>query len=115
MTLTEYSKLIRTRVATNKRRARKKAALEEAATAKENVAVAVEETITATATEAQSSTATEAQSSNNITATLTNNKPTMSKVKGKPKPTTIKKGTKGNEIVGKDLRRVLKRGGKGRR
>lgn len=105
VTLTEYSKLIRTRVATNKRRARKKAALEEAtiaATTKETALVAVEEIIIENTTEAQSS--------NNITATLTNNKPTMSKVKGKPKPTTIKKGTKGNEIVGKDLRRVLKRG-----
>ena len=113
--LTEYSKLIRTRVATNKRRARKKAALEEAVTAKENVAVVVEETITATATETQSSTATETQSSNNITATPTNNKPQTSRVKGKPKRTPTKKGTKGNEIVGKDLRKVLKRGGKGRR
>lgn len=105
--LTEYSKLIRTRVATNKRRARKKAALEEAvkeATSKETTPVTVEEAIIENATEAQSS--------NNITATPTNNKPQNSKVKVKPKRTTTKKGTKGNEMVGKDLRRVLNRGGR---
>lgn len=104
-------------MATNKRRARKKAALEEAAkvaTSKETAPIAVEEAISAITAEAQSSTASEALSSNNITATPTNNKPPTSKVKGKSKPTTTKKGTKGNEMVGKDLRRVLKRGKRGR-
>ena len=68
--MTEYSKLIRTRVATNKRRESKKAALEEAAkeaTSKEATSVTVEEVIIENATEAPSS--------NNITVTPSNNKP----------------------------------------
>ena len=105
--LTEYSKLIRTRVATNKRRARKKAALEESADEKETEAVTVVDIASATMTEAESS--------NSVSGTVNNNKATKSTRKETPRHTTSKKRAKGNEMDVKELRKVLKWGGRKRK
>ncbi len=113
--LTRHSKSIKTRIATNKRRARKKAEAEaeKAAAAVVSESITVEEVV-----EVVSVSADEAQSSSEAPSMTNNNGPTTSKDTSTPKPiitSTTHNGAKGKQIPTKNLMKKVKRTGKRRR
>lgn len=114
--LTGHSKNIKTRIATNKRRARKKAEAEKATPTKVPKPVTVKELV-----EVVSATATKPQPTSQAASITNNNRPAATQnastsIPPVPStPTTIHKGAKGKEILTKNLKKKLKRTGKGRR
>lgn len=106
-TLAVYSKSINTRIATNKRRARKKEEAEKKAVA-ERVNSESKVDIKATATS-------EAKPTNDGEVVVETNIPNRDYGKEMPKPATGKNGAKGNVMHVKKVKRLLKRGGRGKR
>ncbi len=99
--LTPHSKNIKTRIATNKRRARKKAEAEKAAAA--NVAKPV------SVKEMAPSVIVETKTTNGVAVVATTPGATTNEEQTKPQSTISHQGTKAKEIPVKDLMKVVKR------
>ena len=106
--LTGYSKSIKTRIATNKRRARKKTEAEKAAVAaKETKLVSVKEIEPSITVDSKSENGSEVVDSTTILM--------VCKEEGKANSTDMQNGTKKSNLRNKDLKKALNRDGKGKR
>lgn len=106
-TLAVYSKSINTRIATNKRRARKKAEAEEK--------LGTEKVSSESKLEIKAATISEEKHANDGEVVVDSNKSIEDEAKEMPMPAATKNGAKGNVMHVKKVKRVLKRGGRGRR
>lgn len=106
-TLAVYSKSINTRIATNKRRARKKKDAEEK--------LATEKVSSESKVEIKAATTSEEKHATDGEVVVDSNESNRDHGKEMPKPATTKNGAKGNVVHAKKVKRVLKRGGRGKR
>lgn len=107
-TLVEYSRSISIRITTNKRRANKKAVAKAAAAKKASIKSLTEEKDNATLSEPK-------PLANNQIGSGDNSKSIDDEAKDTPKPATGRKAAKRKEIPVKNVKRMLKRGGRGKK